>query len=76
MTLKQYVMGSVLDLSKKNKLLANEKPKFIHLTKEPFSVENGLVTPTLKLKRNVAKEYFGAQIDKMYEENIKIVAKR
>lgn len=55
MTLKQYVMGSVLDLSKKNKLLANEKPKYIYLTKEPFSVDNGLVTPTLKLKRNFAK---------------------
>ncbi len=36
-------------------------------TLEPWSVENGLLTPTMKLKRPVIKDRFGPEIDKMYE---------
>jgi long-chain acyl-CoA synthetase len=38
----------------------------ITLTSEPFSAENGLFTPTMKLKRNEAKIYFQPLIDAMY----------
>jgi len=43
------------------------------LVKEPFSVDNGLLTPTLKLKRNVAKEYFGPVLADLYEKQEKIL---
>ena len=33
---------------------------------EPWTVENGLLTPTLKLKRAKVMEKFNAQIDGMY----------
>ena len=33
------------------------------IVKEPWTVENGLTTPTLKIKRN--------QVDKKYEKNYK-----
>ena len=33
---------------------------------EPWSIEDGLITPTLKLKRNRVYEKFEADIDKMY----------
>jgi len=40
----------------------------VTLIAEPFSVENDILTPTFKLKRNVAKKVFQAQIDAMYAE--------
>lgn len=42
------------------------KVKAIHLHPEQFSVENGLLTPTFKMKRNSLKDYFKDQIAQMY----------
>jgi len=36
------------------------------LTLEPWTVENGLLTPTLKLKRAKVMELFNAELDRMY----------
>lgn len=36
------------------------------LLKEPWTIDNGLLTPTLKLKRNVLIERFSAQIEALY----------
>ena len=33
---------------------------------EPWTIENGLMTPTLKIKRNKTLEHFAADIEKMY----------
>lgn len=41
--------------------------KAIYLHPELFSVENGLLTPTFKTKRNSLKEFFKHQISRMYE---------
>jgi long-chain acyl-CoA synthetase len=38
----------------------------VSLSLEPWSVENGLMTPTLKLKRPKVMEKFNAEIDAMY----------
>ncbi len=35
-------------------------------TLEPWTVENGLLTPTMKLKRAKVMELFNAEIDSMY----------
>jgi len=42
-----------------------EVVKACTLVAEPFSVQNDLLTPTFKLKRNVAKVFFKKQIDEM-----------
>ena len=38
----------------------------VWLTLEPWSVENGLITPTMKLKRPVLEQRFAAEIAKLY----------
>lgn len=63
---KKHVLDDLLALAKDHKLSGLEKPKDIFLTDDAFSVENNLLTPTFKLKRNIAREYFKPQIDKMY----------
>ena len=37
------------------------------MVSDAFTVDNDLLTPTFKLKRNIAKNVFQVQIDKMYE---------
>mmetsp|Transcript_22844 Transcript_22844/g.58572 ORF Transcript_22844/g.58572 Transcript_22844/m.58572 type:complete len:707 (+) Transcript_22844:279-2399(+) len=48
------------------KLQGFEQVGAIHLVAEPFSVENGLLTPTFKLKRPQAKAAFADAITGMY----------
>ncbi|KAE9606449.1 putative long-chain-fatty-acid--CoA ligase [Lupinus albus] len=42
--------------------------KVVTLVLEPFTMENGLLTPTFKIKRPQAKEYFAKAISDMYNE--------
>ena len=44
-----------------------EKPKKMELCHEPWTIEGGELTPTLKLKRRNIHEKFGHLIEKMYE---------
>lgn len=64
---KAFILEDLNNLAKANKLSGLEKPKDIHLTLDEFSVDNNLLTPTFKLKRNIAREYFKPQIDEMYK---------
>ena len=51
---------------RKNDLKGFELPKKLFLCKEPFSVENQIITPTLKIRRHFAKKYFEKEIKKLY----------
>jgi long-chain acyl-CoA synthetase len=42
--------------------------KDIHLTPEQFTIENGLLTPTLKSKRVQLEQRYKEQIESMYNE--------
>ena len=46
----------------------------IFLDAVPFSGDNDLLTPTFKLKRNVAKEHYQEAIDRMYASGLGVVA--
>jgi long-chain acyl-CoA synthetase len=54
------------ELAKLNKLSGLEKIKRVHLFGQAFTTENDLMTPTFKVKRNVAQKVFKAEIDAMY----------
>ncbi len=49
-----------------NHLAKFERIKNFLVKREPFSVENGDMTPTLKVKRKVVMDRYSAEIDAMY----------
>ncbi len=51
---------------KKNDFKGFEIIKKCYLSNEPFSVDNGMLTPTMKLKRNEAKQKYTKEIQAMY----------
>ena len=61
------VLENFLELAKANKLSGLEKIKKVYVTSEAFTIENEILTPTMKIKRNIAKDVYKPQIDKMYE---------
>lgn len=44
----------------------------VHLSCEPWTIENGLLTPTLKIKRNVIKERFSQEITELYRGHLMV----
>ncbi|UNI20346.1 Long-chain-fatty-acid--CoA ligase [Purpureocillium takamizusanense] len=56
------------DIGRSHKFNSFEKVRNVHLDIEPFTIENELLTPTLKLKRPQTAKVFRAQIDQMYDE--------
>ena len=44
-----------------------EIPKRYHIIAEPFSLDNGLLTQTMKLKREKVVEKYQFEIDSLYE---------
>ncbi|CAM1510427.1 Fc.00g007620.m01.CDS01 [Cosmosporella sp. VM-42] len=55
-------------IGKKHKFNNFEKVRNVRLEVDPFTVDNELLTPTLKLKRPQAARAFREQIDEMYAE--------
>ena len=53
-------------LGKERGLNGFEQAKKVHLRLDPFSVDNGLLTPTLKLKRVALRKEFASVIEAMY----------
>ena len=64
--LKKEILNSLEIMGRKSDLKGFEIIKKIYLCKEDFSVDNDIITPTLKIKRHNAKNFFKKQIDEMY----------
>ena len=64
--LKSILQEDIKKVSIENGLHGFEIPKAIYLEHELFSVDNGLLTPTFKLKRQQARERYEKQIEELY----------
>lgn len=64
----KLVLKDLADVGKSSKLRPYEFVKRVHITPNMFTVEQGILTPTFKLKRPQAQAMFQAQIDAMYKE--------
>ena len=60
------ILKTIDDYSRKNDIKGFEIVKKVYLSKEPFSIDNNLLTTTLKLRRHIAKKHFLKEIQKMY----------
>lgn len=58
-------------VARKNKFNSYEKLKSLRLFIDPFTIENQLLTPTLKLKRPQAARWYRDHLDELYEEALK-----
>ncbi|KAI9222671.1 hypothetical protein BC828DRAFT_403836, partial [Blastocladiella britannica] len=64
---REALLHELTVVGKEKKLRGFEFVKAVHLEHEPFSVENGLLTPSFKLKRSPqAIDKYRQQIDAMY----------
>jgi Long-chain acyl-CoA synthetases (AMP-forming) len=64
--LQTAIMTDIQAIAKRNGLHGFETPKAIFLEPEHFTAENGLTTPTFKLKRPQLKNHYKRQIDELY----------
>ena len=66
--LRKEIMEDLNSRAKEAKFNGLEKIKKLYIHPEQFTVENKLLTPTLKLVRNEARKFFEEQIEAMYGE--------
>ena len=67
--LKNDILKDLENIGRKADFKGFEIIKKIYLSLEPFTVENDLCTPTLKVRRHVAKKYFANKIKELYNSN-------
>ncbi|XP_074865408.1 long-chain-fatty-acid--CoA ligase 6 [Carettochelys insculpta] len=66
MELTKAIMEDMVRLGKESGLHSFEQVKAIYIHSDLFSVQNGLLTPTLKAKRRELRDYFKKQIEELY----------
>lgn len=62
------IQDDMQQVAKKQGLKGFELARKVCFRTEQFTVENGLLTPTFKLKRHYAQEVFAVQIKEMYDK--------
>lgn len=66
--IEKAVLKELDRVGRKNKFNSYERVKAVRLFVDPFTIENQLLTPTLKLKRPQTAKAFRQQLDDCYEE--------
>ncbi|MCS6822060.1 MAG: AMP-binding protein [Microscillaceae bacterium] len=55
------------------KLVHYERVEKVVVVKEPWTIENGLLTPTLKIRRNILEEKYEGLLQKWYEKSDSVI---
>ena len=66
--LKKDILDTADSYGRENGLKGFEIFRNVYLCKEPFTVENKILTPTQKIKRSEAKNHFINQINELYHK--------
>ncbi|KAH7112186.1 long-chain-fatty-acid-CoA ligase/ protein binding protein [Dendryphion nanum] len=69
--IEKAVLKELDRIGKKNKFNSWEKVKAVRLFIDPFTIDNELLTPTLKLKRPQTAKKYRQEIDDCYEEALR-----
>ena len=56
-----------------SKVEAFERLQFPVVVKDPWLIENGFLTPTMKIKRSVLEDTYGSKMDQWYCARQKVV---
>ena len=65
--MKKEILANLEAIGRKADFKGFEIIKKVYLSPTPFTVENDLATPTLKLRRHIAKKYFEDKIKELYQ---------
>ncbi|KAJ2904962.1 Long chain acyl-CoA synthetase 7 [Zalerion maritima] len=65
---KKVMLKKLDNIAKEHKFNSYERVRNCYMDIDPFTIDNDLLTPTLKLKRPQAAKAFRAEIDRMYQE--------
>jgi long-chain acyl-CoA synthetase len=65
--LKQIVLDDMIREGKRSGLMSYEQVKAIEFIKEPFTIENGLMTPTFKARRYAVEKKYKELFESIYK---------
>jgi long-chain acyl-CoA synthetase len=66
----EEIFDGLMVLANGAKFNSLEKPKQIQLLADPWTIENEYLTPTMKMKRNVAKNKLAEEIKDLYTQPV------
>jgi len=64
--LRQLIWKDVYKIAAEAKFNSLEKPKQMMLLFDMWTTESDMLTPTMKLKRNIAKDQYDEDVKRMY----------
>lgn len=67
---KTLIVQELLNIAKKNWLKTYEKIPAVYITNIPFTVDNGLLTPTYKINRHYARKHFERHLKALYAKSL------
>ncbi|KAF8332328.1 long-chain-fatty-acid-CoA ligase [Cantharellus anzutake] len=70
--IKKEILDNMNAVARERGLKGFETVKLVHITNEPFTPENGTLTPTFKIKRKETALKFKKELDALYAESAKL----